>query len=224
MLLPASRPITPIASRRLKAIEEYSHLGAGFRIALRDLEIRGAGNILGAEQSGHIQMVGYQMYCELLANAVKQMKGEPVEIIPTANVDLGFAAYIPRSYIPADRIRLDVYRRIAVAKNAEELKHLETELADVYGPPAEETKSLLSIAQLRIAANELDIKSIVAHGGNLVFSFAANAAKHAKRLFKNVAARYTVADETTAYLHLTENHFEPATMISFLQKILTRSR
>ncbi|MGD0572810.1 MAG: transcription-repair coupling factor [Sedimentisphaerales bacterium] len=220
MLLPSSRPITPIASRRLKAIEEYSHLGAGFRIALRDLEIRGAGNILGAEQSGHIQMVGYQMYCELLANAVKQMKGEPIEGIPTANIDLGFAAYITKNYIPADRIRLDVYRRIAVAKNAEELKHLETELADVYGPPTEEVKSLLSIAGLRIAASELDIKSIVAHGGNLVFSFAADADKHAKRLFKNIAGRYTVADETTAYLHLPESYFEQQTLINFVRKIL----
>jgi transcription-repair coupling factor (superfamily II helicase) len=220
MLLPASRPITPIASRRLKAIEEYSHLGAGFRIALRDLEIRGAGNILGAEQSGHIQMVGYQMYCELLANAVRQMKNEPAETTPTANVDLGFAAYIPKNYIPADRIRLDVYRRIAVAKTAEELSHLETELADVYGPPAEEIKSLLSIAELRIAADKLDIKSIVAHGGNLVFSFAADAAKHVKRLFRNVAARYTVADETTVYLHLPESYFEQQTLINFVRKIL----
>jgi transcription-repair coupling factor (superfamily II helicase) len=220
MLLPASRPITPIASKRLKAIEEYSHLGAGFRIALRDLEIRGAGNILGAEQSGHIQMVGYQMYCELLANAVRQMKNEPAETTPTANVDLGFAAYIPKNYIPADRIRLDVYRRIAVAKTAEELSHLETELADVYGPPAEEIKSLLSIAELRIAADKLDIKSIVAHGGNLVFSFAADAAKHVKRLFRNVAARYTVADETTVYLHLPESYFEQQTLINFVRKIL----
>ncbi len=220
MLLPASRPITPIASKRLKAIEEYSHLGAGFRIALRDLEIRGAGNILGAEQSGHIQMVGYQMYCELLANAVRQMKNEPAETTPTANVDLGFAAYIPKNYIPADRIRLDVYRRIAVAKTAEELSHLETELADVYGPPGEETKSLLSIAELRIAADKLDINSIVAHGGNLVFSFAADAAKHAKRLFKNVTTRYTVADETTVYMHLPENYFEQQTLINFVRKIL----
>jgi len=220
MLLPASRPITPIAARRLKAIEEYSHLGAGFRIALRDLEIRGAGNILGAEQSGHIQMVGYQMYCELLANAVRQMKGEPVETIPTATIDLGFAAYIPKSYIPADRSRLDVYRRIAVAKTADELKHLETELADVYGPPTDEVKLLLGIAELRIAASNLDIKSIVAHGGNLVFSFPADAAKNAKRLLRNVAAKYTVADAETVYLHLPESYFEQQTLMSFLRKIL----
>ena len=90
MLLPGNRSITPIAAKRLKAIEEYSHLGAGFRIALRDLEIRGAGNILGAAQSGHIQVVGYQMYCELLSNAVRRLKGLPVDQIPTAVVDLGF--------------------------------------------------------------------------------------------------------------------------------------
>lgn len=220
MLLPASRPITPVASRRLKAIEEYSHLGAGFRIALRDLEIRGAGNILGEEQSGHIQMVGYQMYCELLASAVKRLKGEPIEEISTANIDLGFAANIPKNYIPADRIRLDVYRRIAVAKNTEELKHLETEIADVYGPPTEEVKSLLAVAELRIAAGELDIKSIVAHGENLVFSFASEAGKHAKRLFKNIGGRYTVADETTAYLHLSKSYFEQQTLITFVRKIL----
>jgi len=96
MLLPGSRSITPVAARRLKAIEEYSHLGAGFRIALRDLEIRGAGNILGAEQSGHIQTVGYQMYCELLADAVRKLKQEPIEPVPSAVIDLGFATYIPK--------------------------------------------------------------------------------------------------------------------------------
>jgi hypothetical protein len=85
-------------------------------------------------------------------------------------------------------------------------------------------KLLLSIASIRIAASGLDIKSIVSHGGNLVFSFAGDAAKHAKRLFKNTAARYTAADETTAYLHLAAIYFEPATMISFLQKMLGRGR
>ncbi len=220
MLLPSSRPITPIAARRLKAIEEYSHLGAGFRIALRDLEIRGAGNILGSEQSGHIQMVGYQMYCELLANVVRQIKGEPAEAAPAANIDLGFASAIPKNYIPADRSRLDVYRRIAVARTSEGLKQLAGELADVYGPLPEEIKSLLDVAQLRIAAGSRNIKSIVAHGGNLVFSFTAEPAKNAKRLFKNVAAKYTMADDTTVYLHLPKSYFERQTLLSFLRKIL----
>jgi transcription-repair coupling factor (superfamily II helicase) len=107
-----------------------------------------------------------------------------------------------------------------VAKNTDELKNLEVELADVYGPPTEEVKSLLAVAGLRIAAGGLDIKSIVAHGGNLVFSFASDADRHAKQLFKNIAGRYTVADETTAYLHLTESYFEQQTLINFVRKIL----
>jgi transcription-repair coupling factor (superfamily II helicase) len=224
MLLPESRPITPIAARRLKAIEEYSHLGAGFRIALRDLEIRGAGNILGEEQSGHIQAVGYQMYCQLLADAVKHIKGEPVEAIPTANIDLGLAASIPKGYIPLDRSRLDVYRRVAVAKTPVELKQLEGELADVYGTPPEEVRQLLETAELRIAAGKLDIRSIVAHGGNLIFSFSADADKNAKKLLRNIGARYTVANETTVYLHLPESYSEPATLMSFLRKMLNERR
>jgi transcription-repair coupling factor (superfamily II helicase) len=232
MLLPPSRPITPIAARRLKAIEEYSHLGAGFRIALRDLEIRGAGNILGAEQSGHIQTVGYQMYCELLANAVRRIKNEPVEEVPTANIDLGFAASIPKNYIPPDRSRLDAYRRIAVAKNANELKQLETELTDVYGAPPDEVKMLLAIAELRIGASKLGIKGLVAHGGNLEFSFEADstgspqadAAKNAKKILRNVGVKYTVADATTVYLHLPKSYFEPATLMSFLRKMLKNGR
>jgi transcription-repair coupling factor (superfamily II helicase) len=224
MLLPESRPITPIAARRLKAIEEYSHLGAGFRISLRDLEIRGAGNILGEEQSGHIQAVGYQMYCQLLAEVVRRIKGEPVEVIPTANIDLGLAASIPKSYIPLDRSRLDVYRRIAVAKTADELKQLESELADVYGTAPEEVRQLLETAELRIAAGKLDINSIVAHGGNLIFSFSADAANNAKKLLRNIGARYTVADARTVYLHLAKSYFEPATLMSFLRKMLSKSR
>jgi transcription-repair coupling factor (superfamily II helicase) len=220
MLLPVSRPVTPIAARRLKAIEEYSHLGAGFRIALRDLEIRGAGNILGAEQSGHIQLVGYQMYCELLANAVREIKGEPIEAIPTAAIDPGFAAFIPKSYIPADRSRLDAYRRLAVTKTKDELHQLAGELADVYGPIPDEVKLLLELAQFRIAASKLDIKSIVAHAGNLVFSFSDDAAKRAKNLFRNISGKWTIGDESTVYLHLQESYFEQQTLIPLLRKIL----
>jgi len=184
MLLPNSRPVSPVAAKRLKAIEEYSHLGAGFRIALRDLEIRGAGNILGAEQSGHIQMVGYQMYCEMLADAVREMKNEKVEPLPTTTIDLGFAAYIPKNYIPIDRHRMDVYRKIALVRAPIDLQQIEAELADVYGPLPDEVKMLLEIAELRIAAAKWDIRSIIVQmspndvppeggrpTGDLIFSF-----------------------------------------------------
>jgi transcription-repair coupling factor (superfamily II helicase) len=187
MLMPNSRPVSPIAARRLKAIEEYSHLGAGFRIALRDLEIRGAGNILGPEQSGHIQMVGYQMYCEMLADAVRELKGEKVESAiggPTATIDLGVPVFIPKNYIPMDRHRMDAYRKIAVARSPADLKQIEAELIDVYGPLPDEVRLLLDIGELRIAASRWDIRTIVVQipspgitivsrgpTGDLIFSF-----------------------------------------------------
>jgi transcription-repair coupling factor (superfamily II helicase) len=220
MLLPMSRPISPIAARRLKAIEEYSHLGAGFRIALRDLEIRGAGNILGPEQSGHIQLVGYQMYCELLADAVRRLKNQPVEAIPTATIDLGLAAYIPKNYVPLDRQRMDIYRRIAVAKSSDDLRQIESELDDIYGPPPGEVKLLLEVAQLRIKASKLDIKSIVASGTNLIFSFTKDAGKWAKSLFSGASGNVTIADPRTVYLHLKESYFESQTLLGLLRNIL----
>jgi len=220
MLLPATRSITPLAAKRLKAIEEYSHLGAGFRIALRDLEIRGAGNILGAEQSGHIQLVGYQMYCDLLAETVKRLKGETVEPIPTASLDLGFAAYIPKNYIPSDRGRMEVYRKIAVARTNEDLKQAAGELADVYGPLPEEVKLLLEVAELRIKASKLGIKAIVVSGQDLIFSFAKDAGEGSKPLFSKVTGKLRIVDPRTVYLRLEKNYFEPSTLITVLRKIL----
>ena len=219
LLLPRSRSITPLAARRLKAIEEYSHLGAGFRIALRDLEIRGAGNILGSEQSGHIQLVGYQMYCELLADAVRKLKGRPRESLPSTVLDLGFGIYIPKSYIPSERNRLEVYRKIAVAMDVGVLKEVASELADVYGPIPEEVKVLLELAELRIGASKLGIKSVVVSGQNLVFSFAKSADANVNLLLAKIKGQISVPEPNTVYLHLSENYFESRTLITVLQKI-----
>jgi transcription-repair coupling factor (superfamily II helicase) len=220
MLLPKSRPITPLAAKRLKAIEEYSHLGAGFKIALRDLEIRGAGNILGPEQSGHIQMVGYQMYCELLAEAVRRLKNEPSEAIPTAVVELGFATYIPKNYIPIDRHRMDVYRKVAMARCDEDLEQIKGELADVYGPLPEEVKLLLDLAEIRIKASNRDIKSIVASGQDLVFSFGKEMNAKSESLFSKVRGKVKIPEPKTVYLRLAASYFEPKTLVNILRKIL----
>ncbi len=231
MLLPSSRPITPLAARRLKAIEDYSHLGAGFRIALRDLEIRGAGNILGAEQSGHIQLVGYQMYCDLLADAVRKLKNEPAEAEPAAVIDLGFATYIPKNYIPSDRYRMDIYRKIAVTKTTEDLKQIESELADVYGPVLDDVELLLELACLRIKAGKWGIKSIVTSGRDLIFSFSKDASPsrfglaetgvQTDSLFAKVKGTVRVTGPKTVYLRLPQNYFEPKTLINVLRKILS---
>jgi transcription-repair coupling factor (superfamily II helicase) len=233
MLMPNSRPVSPVAAKRLKAIEEYSHLGAGFRIALRDLEIRGAGNILGAEQSGHIQMVGYQMYCEMLADGVREMKDEKVEPLPTATIDLGVPIYIPKNYIPIDRHRMDTYRKIAVARSPADLKQIEAELADVYGPLPEEVKLLLEIGELRIAAARWGIRSIFVQPpatgpfpgtrsptGDLIFSFKQDPGKQVKTLFSTVRGEVRIPDPKTARLRLNASYFEPWTLISLLRKVL----
>jgi transcription-repair coupling factor (superfamily II helicase) len=224
LLLPATRSISPLAARRLKAIEEYSHLGAGFRIALRDLEIRGAGNILGAAQSGHIQMVGYQMYCELLAEAVRRLKNEPSEPIPTAVVDLGFATYIPKNYIPISRHRMDAYRKIAVARNDDDLGQIRSELTDLYGPMPDEVNLLLEMAELRIRASRHGIKSIVASGQDLVFSFDKDADGQAEALLSGTGGKLRIPEPQTAYLRLEKNYFEPRTLITILRKIVSSEK
>ena len=223
MLLPMSRPITPLAAKRLKAIEEYSHLGAGFRIALRDLEIRGAGNILGPEQSGHIQTVGYQMYCELLANAVRRLKNEPVETIPTTVIDLGFAIYIPKDYIPNNKSRLDAYRKIAVAKAAEDIQQIRAEFADVYGPVPDEVGLLLDLAELRIKASKHHIKSIITSGQDLIFTFQKDYIGNIQALFAKASGKIRISDQNIVYMTLTKNYFEPKTLINILRKMFTGS-
>ncbi|RKY08158.1 MAG: transcription-repair coupling factor [Planctomycetota bacterium] len=220
MLLPKTRTITPTAARRLKAIEEYSQLGAGFRIALRDLEIRGAGNILGPQQSGHINTVGYEMYCRLLAEAVKRMKNEPIERPATAVLDLGFSVYIPKSYIPSDRQRMDVYRRIAVAKNDQDLKRLAEELADLFGPVPEQVQVLLDMTEIKVLASEWRIKSIIVSGPDLVFALEAGAAT--QHLFERSPGTVRIPDPKTVHLRLEKNYFEPETLMSILRKMLRK--
>src|SRR5436305_4972638 len=122
LLLDSDRGVTPDAARRLKAIEEFTELGAGFKIALRDLEIRGAGNILGTQQSGHIAAVGYELYCQLLENAVRQLKKQPQRTPLEVTVDLPWAAYLPHDYVAGQRPRIEVYRRLARVRKLERLE------------------------------------------------------------------------------------------------------
>lgn len=170
LLLPQDATVTAIATKRLKAIEEYSMLGAGFRIAMRDLEIRGAGNLLGAEQSGHIAAVGYEMYCRLLEEAVHDMKNERVVSPIDTEVEIGITGSIPRGYIPSELRRLEAYRRISQARTVGEIETIGRELGDAYGEPPAETDRLLQLAEVRIRAAEMDIKSVTVHAPDVVFT------------------------------------------------------
>jgi transcription-repair coupling factor (superfamily II helicase) len=169
LMLPADRTITEDAMKRLKAIEDYSMLGAGFRIAMRDLEIRGAGNLLGAEQSGHIATVGYEMYCQLLEQAVGDLRSEE-RVVPSDTVlDIGVAASIPRGYVPSDLRRMEAYRRIAAAKDAAQLTKVRTDLESAYGAPPPGVETLLALADLRLGATLAGVRSVARREQDVVF-------------------------------------------------------
>jgi transcription-repair coupling factor (superfamily II helicase) len=170
LLLPTERTVSQVALRRLQAIEQFAMLGAGFRIALRDLEIRGAGNLLGAEQSGHIAAVGYEMYCRLLEQAVSELRhGAPPEAAQLV-VELGFAGSLPKGYVPAAARRMEAYRRISRAATLEELARVEHDLTTAYGDPPASAQTLLRLAELRLLAGALGVRSIVRHDGDVIFT------------------------------------------------------
>jgi transcription-repair coupling factor (superfamily II helicase) len=168
LLLPPDRPLTDIAARRLKAIEEFSMLGAGFKIAMRDLEIRGAGNLLGAEQSGHIAAVGYDMYCRLLETATHEVKAEkPIEPTETT-LDLGITGQLPKVYIPSEARRLEAYRRLATAKSFDELAACEKALTEAYGTMPQPAQRLVELAAIRIGAHLMGVRSMNLHEQDIV--------------------------------------------------------
>ncbi|OQA00178.1 MAG: Transcription-repair-coupling factor [Planctomycetes bacterium ADurb.Bin401] len=222
MLLPQNRSITTTAVKRLKAIEEYSQLGAGFKIALRDLEIRGAGNILGPEQSGHINTIGFELFCKLLSDAVRKLKKEPMEKEPTAVIDLGFSIYIPRNYIQSDSQRMNVYRRIAAARNSQDLKQLEDELNDLFGRICPEVQKLLELAEIRILASEAGFRAINISGSDIIFSLEKENTRNAIDIFAKAPGKLRIPDPQTAYLRLDSKYLEPDTVCAVLRKILRK--
>lgn len=170
LLLPQERPVKEVAQKRLRAIEEYAMLGAGFKIAMRDLEIRGAGNLLGAEQSGHIAAVGYEMFCRLLDHAVHQLTNATEESpVRHTAVDIGVYGLIPRPYIPSDQRRLEAYRRLASAATPAELDAVERDLLSAYGEPPPQAKRLIVLARLRAACQQWGVRALSTRADDAVF-------------------------------------------------------
>ncbi|MEW6213043.1 MAG: transcription-repair coupling factor [Acidobacteriota bacterium] len=167
LLIPSEEELTPVARRRLAAIREFSDLGAGFRIAALDLELRGAGNFLGAEQSGHIESVGFDLYTQMLERAVRELKGEAIEDEVSTAVNLGVDIRIPEQYIYDVSQRLRAYKRISSAQTEEELSEIHSEMADRYGPIPETVENLFEYARLRREASRLGVISIDREGDRL---------------------------------------------------------
>ncbi|MBQ1835045.1 MAG: transcription-repair coupling factor, partial [Oscillospiraceae bacterium] len=163
--------LTEVAAKRLTAIREYAEFGSGFRIAMRDLEIRGAGNLLGPEQSGYMMSVGYDMYLQLLEEAVLEERGEKKKARADCSADLTISANLPESYIPSPEQRMDIYRRIAALRTQDESRDLLDELMDRYGDPPQSVLALLDVALLRTAASEVGVCDVTQRGDTLTFSF-----------------------------------------------------
>lgn len=168
LLLPKDRLVNKVARKRLHAIEQFSMLGAGFQIAIRDLEIRGAGNLLGAEQSGHIAAVGYDMYCQLLDKAVHDLRDGVSPLVKDAMIGLGATGRLPKVYVSSEPRRLALYRRLAEARELEVLKGVLGDLESAYGPLPDVAKLLVQYHELRVAATKLDIESIMVQEGDVV--------------------------------------------------------
>jgi transcription-repair coupling factor (superfamily II helicase) len=218
LLLPEDRPITPKAAKRLKAIEEYSELGAGFRIAMRDLEIRGAGNILGPEQSGYIAAVGYDMYCRMLEAAIRRMKELPAEERVEVEIDIGADAFISRRHVPSDRQRMGIYRQLARCRTVQEVRAAAERVRDMYGAMPEPAARLFELAELRAAAAPWKIRAILCQSPDLIFSI--EELSLLGPLFADAPGSVRVADAKTVHLRLKPAYFEPPTLLAVLRKLL----
>jgi transcription-repair coupling factor (superfamily II helicase) len=188
LFVPARRPVTSDARKRLEALQRFSELGAGFRIASHDLEIRGAGNLLGKDQSGHIEAVGFDLYAELMDQAVRELKGEPPREEIDPDIQLPIPAFIPDAYVPDVHQRLWFYKRLAQASSDEELEEIRAELIDRYGEAPAEVDALQALMQLKVRLRALRVRGLDSGPGRLVFSLGPDATLDPFKLARHVQA------------------------------------
>jgi transcription-repair coupling factor (superfamily II helicase) len=197
LLLEEGQSLTSAAGKRLKAIEEFSELGAGFKIAMRDLEIRGAGNILGTEQSGHIASVGYELYCQLLENAVRQLKNHPIRETRHVAINLPFAAFLPGSFVPPGRHKIEVYRKFSRVETLAQLEELEAEIRDRFGPAPEPVENMVELKRLQLLGQTWQIDDIHLEGSDIVFRYRDRS--QIEKLAARSSKRLRVVDNRSAY-------------------------
>ena len=189
LLIPKEVELTPIARRRLAALKEFSDLGAGFKIAALDLELRGAGNLLGGEQSGHIEAVGYELYTQMLERAVREMKGEAAPDEAEIQLNLGLNIRIPAEYIPEENQRLRMYKRVAGVETESQLTDVAAELQDRYGPPPAAVRNLLEYAALKLVCLRVGVMAIDRKRDSVTFKFRQSASVDPEQLAHFVAGQ-----------------------------------
>ncbi len=234
LLLPPDRTVNEVAAKRLKAIENYSMLGAGFKIAMRDLEIRGAGNILGGEQSGHIAAVGYEMYCLLLEQETKRLNHEPVIEASKCHLDLpgvsgdgpensqgAAAGSLPKRWIKSDKHRMDAYRRLTRVDTLTQLDAVVQDLTEACGKPPAPAQTFIDLTEIRVGASTLRIDRIRREGADLIFN--TQVPQAVMPLFADAPGRTLLIDTHDVYWRPPPKYLEaPATVVAVLRKLLVR--
>ena len=171
LLIPGEALLSGVARRRIEALEEFSELGSGFQLASRDLEIRGAGNLLGPQQSGHMNSVGFDLYCQMMADAVREAKGEAVAVWVEPELRLGVQGHIPESYVESEAQRLQLYRRLSAVTDSTALQALRNEMQDRFGVLPEATRQLLEVLEIKILARHLALERIEQRGRDICLTF-----------------------------------------------------
>jgi transcription-repair coupling factor (superfamily II helicase) len=217
---PKGKLLSSSTYQRLKALEDFSELGGSFDLARRDLELRGAGNLLGREQSGHINAVGFELYSRLLEEAVKKLKGEEVEEEKPIQISLPYEARLPEEYIPESRTRCQIYKRLAEVVQVSSLKELEEELVDRFGALPLSVKNLLKIVKLRLFAKKFRIEYLGFKKPNLKIEFS-KLPRNLGELLKKLPAGYPFSFKESGKISLEVKIKEEEEILTFLEKFLT---
>jgi len=224
LLIPAEQELSPIARRRLAAIREFSDLGAGFRIAALDLELRGAGNLLGGEQSGHMDALGFDLYTQMLERTVAELRGEQIEDEPTASINLGVDVAIPESYIADMGQRLRTYKRVSSARDEEALAGIRAETEDRYGRIPEPVEDLFDYARLRQASELVGVVSIDRTREGIAIKLAEKARVAPEKLMELVRAREGASFAPSGVLRLELSQEERDEILSVARRVLLQIR
>jgi transcription-repair coupling factor (superfamily II helicase) len=220
LLIPANAELTPIARRRLAALKEFSDLGAGFKIAALDMELRGAGNLLGGEQSGHIDAVGFELYTSMLERAIHELRGEEQPEEVEAQLNLGIDIRIPAGYIPEENQRLRMYKRVAGVESEQQLEDVQAEIEDRYGPPPEAVKNLAAYAALRLLSRRLGVAAIDRRREQVAIKFTQQASVDPEKLARFVAANRGSQFTPAGMLKFQMREHAPEQLLPRLRQVL----
>lgn len=218
LLIDPTKHITPNAARRLRAIEEFSEMGAGFAISMRDLEIRGAGNLLGTQQSGHIAAIGYELYCQLLETAVLALQRKPPRLKLDVDVNLPGDAFLPDDYVQDMRLKIDLYRRLTRVSAFDQLQDFEAELTDRFGEIPKPVRRLLALTELKMEAAIWQISAIFIENQFIVFRYSdRQRMEHLARLHPR---KVRIVDDRSAYVPFSSDLTDPDLVLKFVKSIL----